>query len=116
MQMITKSRRLLGFVLLGLFLLSCATTFNEVVVINAASEGIKTMRISIADENTALPRLDRGAKWDGRIRISHDSGIRLIVEFESGRRLEKEGGYVTNHLNVVHVLTVKDTDIEFAAR
>lgn len=99
--------------LLGLLLQACSATFNDFVVVNAATQNVRSAQITVAGENVVTPGIARGSSWRGRMRINSESRIKIAVEFESGKRLEKEGGGVLSLVDADHELRVTDDDIEF---
>jgi hypothetical protein len=113
MQVKMKCCRWISLVLLGLLLQACGSTYNDVVVVNGATEKINSIQLDTSGESLVARNIDRGATWRGRIRINYDSPIKVIVEFESGKRLQKQGGGVVPLIDAIHELKVRDNDIEF---
>lgn len=105
---------------MGCFLLTClyftslALSYGydgEVRVINLATEPVKNGELEVCDQQFQLGGIDKGKSKLFRYKVRSDSHFRLIVEFNSGRKLTRELGYVTSGRDFKHTLTLKDGEV-----
>jgi len=84
---------------------------GEVTIKNDATKEVTKGQISICNQQFDFGGLKVGTSKTIAYRIKSDSHYKVVVEFESGKKLSKELGYVTNGMDFKDVLRVKDDDI-----
>lgn len=100
---------------IGCFLLaswySTSLVFGDdghVLILNAASEPIKNGQLQICGQKFLFGEIEQGKTKAIQYKVRSDSQYKLEVEFNSGKKLEKEVGSVTNGLDVQDILTLND--------
>jgi hypothetical protein len=84
---------------------------GEVQIINLASETVRNGELEVCNQRFKLGAIERGKSRTINYKIKSDSHYKLVVEFKSGRKFEKELGYVTNGRDFKDVLTLSDDDV-----
>lgn len=90
---------------------SCAPYKGEFLIINEANETIKRAIVSVCGQTIELKGLQPTQKAFGLYDVKSDSHYAVTVEFESGRKLQKDVGYVTSGLDFHDKIVVTDKDI-----
>ena len=99
---------------LALFVASCSSNTGEFFLINKAGEPIASASVVICGQLIELKGVERNKTVGGSYKVTADSHYTIQVEFESGRMLKKEAGYVTRGMDFRHEIVVTDSDIEIA--
>lgn len=84
---------------------------GEVQIINSASEPVRSGEIEVCNQRFNLGTIERGKSKTINYKVRSDSHYNLIVEFNSGRNLAKELGYVTSGRDFKDILTLSDNDV-----
>jgi hypothetical protein len=97
---------------IGCFLLASTSLVlgddGHVLILNAASEPIKNGQLEICGQKFLFGEIEQGKTKAIQYKVRSDSQYKLEVEFNSGKKLEKELGSVTNGLDVQDILTLND--------
>ena len=104
------------FILIGsiivLFSSSCTTNEGAFELKNKTNELILRASVSICGQTIDFKNIKPGKSGKGSFKVKTDSHYIIWVEFESGKSLEKETGYVTHGMKYSHKITVTSSDIE----
>jgi hypothetical protein len=99
----------------ALSLLSCGTNKGSFTLVNKSKESISSASISICGQTQQFMNIRPNDKISAFYRIKSDSHYAVQVEFQSGKKLQSELGYVTNGLDFKDEITVKDSTITIAS-
>ena len=91
---------------------SCLTNKGEFLLVNKGNEPVLRALVTVCGQTVELNGIQPTKSASGSYRVKSDSQYDVRIEFESGKKLEKKIGYVTNGLDFKHVIVVTDTDIE----
>lgn len=96
------------------FLIMAACTHNKgsFLLLNKSKESIARALVTVCGQTIELKSIKPTNSASGSYEVKSDSHYDVRVEFDSGRKLRKEIGYVTNGLDFNHEIVVTDTDIE----
>jgi hypothetical protein len=92
-------------------IVSCMANKGTVWVINNATEPISRCIVSICGQTIELRDILPTKSAEGFYKVKSDSHYDISIEFQSGRKLRKELGYVTNGLDFHDRIVVTNTDI-----
>lgn len=95
-----------------LFLTSCTTNEGSFSLINKAKEPIAHASVTISGQTIEMKAIQPNKSVAGSYEIKSDSHYTIKVEFQSGKKLKKETGYVTNGMDHYDEITVTDFNIE----
>lgn len=95
-----------------LLLTSCTTNEGDFSLVNRAKEPITHASVAICGQMIELKDIQPGKSAAGSYEVKSDSHYTIQVEFQSGKKLKKEIGYVTHGMDFQHEITVTDSDIE----
>lgn len=84
---------------------------GEVQIINSASEPVRSGELEVCNQRFKLGAIERGKSRTINYKVRSDSHYKLMVEFNSGRTLVKELGYVTNGRDFKDILTISDDNV-----
>jgi len=103
---------------LGCFLLaswySTSIAFSDdgqVLILNAATEPIKNGQPEVCGQKFLFGEIERGKTKAIHYKVRSDSQYKLEVEFNSGRKLEKELGSIRSGLDFEDILTLNDHEV-----
>ena len=99
------------FVVPALLLASCTSNQGNFSLVNKATESIAHVSVGICGQTIELNGIKSNDRLTGSYKVTSDSHYTIEVEFQSGRKIKKETGYVTNGMNFRHEITVTDSDI-----
>lgn len=102
---------LLTVVCVSFMLVSCLSNKGKFLLINKATEPISRAVIKVCGQTIELENIPHSEKATALYEVLSDSHFIILVEFESGRIIKKEIGYVTNGINFSHEFIVTDVDI-----
>jgi hypothetical protein len=95
-----------------LVMASCMSNKGSFLLVNKAKEPIARAVVTVCGQTIEFKAIQPTKSASGSYQIKSDSHYDVRVEFESGRNLHKEIGYVTNGLDFEHEIVVTDTDID----
>ena len=81
---------------------------GQVLILNAATESIKNGQLEVCGQKFMFGEIEQGKTKAIHYKVRSDSQYKLEVEFDSGRKLEKEIGHVTSGLDFEDILTLSD--------
>lgn len=81
---------------------------GQVLILNAATEPIKNGQLEVCGQKFLFGEIEQGKSKAIQYKVRSDSQYKLEVEFNSGKKLEKELGSVTNGLDFQDILTLSD--------
>jgi hypothetical protein len=84
---------------------------GQVLILNAATEPIKNGQLEVCGQKFPFGEIEQGKTKAIQYKVRSDSQYKLEVEFNSGKKLEKELGSVTNGLDFQDILTLSDRDV-----
>lgn len=96
----------------ALFLISCTTNKGSFSLVNKTKEPIARASVAICGQTIELKDIQPNKSAAGSYEVKFDSHYTIQVEFQSGKKLQKETGYVTNGMDFQHEITITDSDIE----
>lgn len=99
-------------IIVALFLISCTANKGSFTLLNKAKEPIARASVTICRQTIELKDIQLNTSAAGFYKVTGDSGYTIEVEFQSGKTLRKETGYVTNGMDFQDEITVTDSDIE----
>ncbi len=91
---------------------SCTTNKGSFLLINNAKETILRSTVTICGQTIELKNIQPTKSAVGSYYVKSDSHYSIKVEFQSGKELRKELGYVTNGFDFHHEILVTDIEIE----
>jgi transcription elongation factor Elf1 len=95
-----------------LFLISCTNSKGSFSLVNKTKEPIARASVAICGQTIELKDIQPNTSAVGSYEVKFDSHYTIQVEFQSGKTLQKEMGYVTNGVDFQHEIVVADSDIE----
>jgi hypothetical protein len=84
---------------------------GQVLILNAATEPIRNGQLEVCGQKFPFGEIEQGKSKAIQYKVRSDSQYRLEVEFNSGRKLEKELGYIANGLDFEDILTLNDHEV-----
>jgi hypothetical protein len=84
---------------------------GQVLILNAATESIKNGQLEVCGQKFLFGEIEQGKSKALRFKVRSDSQYKLEVEFNSGKKLEKELGHVTSGLDIEDILTLNDREV-----
>lgn len=101
------------FVLLVFAIRLIPDSSGSVHVRNKSSSLIKRVDIEVCGQKFSINNLEQGKEQLIFHKISGDSGYHVTVEFESGKKVSGEFGYVTDFLESENDVEISDNNISF---
>lgn len=95
-----------------LVMASCTDNTGYFLIVNNANEPITQGVVLICGQTIKLNDILPTKSAPGSYKVRFDSHYDIRIEFQSGKKLGKELGYVTNGLDYQHKIIVTNTDIE----
>ena len=95
-----------------LVMASCSTNKGSFLLINKAKEPISQGEVTICGQTIEFKLTQPGKIKSGVYKVTSDSHFDIRIEFQSGKKLRKELGYVTNGFDFYHEIIVTDEDIK----
>lgn len=83
-----------------------------VLLVNMAKEPIVRALVTVCAQTIELKNIQPTESALGSYKVKSDSHYDIRVEFQSGKKLQKEMGYVTNGFDFQHEFVMTDSDIE----
>ena len=80
-------------------------------VVNKATEPIDQLEISICGQTSKFSNLKPGDVVSGSYGVKADSHFTIVGQFKSGKKINKEDGYVTNGFDYSHEIEVGESDV-----
>ena len=84
---------------------------GQVLILNAATEPIKNGQLEVCGQKFLFGEIEQEKTKAIQYKVRSDSQYKLEVEFNSGRKLEKELGYVKSGLDFEDILTLNDHEV-----
>ena len=84
---------------------------GQVLILNAATEPIKNGQLEVCGQKFMFGEIEQGKSKAIQYKVRSDSQYKLEVEFNSGRKVEKELGSVTGGRDFEDILTLSDHDV-----
>jgi hypothetical protein len=84
---------------------------GQVLILNAATEPIKNGQLEVCGQKFLFGEIEQGKTKAIHYKVRSDSQYKLEVEFNSGRKLEKELGSVRSGLDFEDILTLNDHEV-----
>jgi len=101
------------FILSLSVLVSCFDNKGNFFLINKTRNTISRGQIIVCKQTIELKDIKPNHSASGSFKVKADSHYNIRIEFDNGKHLETEAGYVTNGLDFHHVFIVTETGIEF---
>jgi len=104
-----------GVVLLTTLLgASCDRNTSTISVVNWSGESVARVVVVLCGQKVEMANLEMSEAAQATYRITCEGHYSIDVEFQSGRRLQKEVGYVTSGFDFHHRLHVTASDVELS--
>jgi hypothetical protein len=87
---------------------------GQVLILNAATEPVRNGQLEVCGQKFLFGEIEQGKSKAIQYKVRADSHYKLVVEFNSGRKLEKELGYVTSGLDFEDILTLNDHEVSLS--
>ncbi len=103
------------YVLISSFLIlgGCFSKNKGVLnLVNRSNESISRLNVSICNETLEFLNLKSGAVVSGSYTIKGDCHFEITVQFDSGKKIEKKYGYVTNGFDYSHQIEISDSMVK----
>lgn len=100
--------------LVCLVMVACDSYKGSFLLRNNSKESIARVQVLVCGQTIELKEIQPGKSRTGVYKVRSDSHYDVRVEFDSGRKLQKEVGYVTNGFDFHHEIAISDTDIEIS--
>lgn len=84
---------------------------GEVLLVNVATEPVKNGELEVCDQKFPFGGIDQGKSKLLLYNVRSDSHYKLVVEFDSGRKLTSELGSVTSGIGFKDILTLTDHEV-----
>lgn len=102
----------LAVTFVSLLLSSCTANSGSFSLVNRTNEPITRATVTVCGQTIELKDIKPAKSAVGSYKVTSDSHYTVHIEFLSGKKLDKETGYVTNGMDFRHEITVTDRDIE----
>lgn len=102
----------ISIIFISLIISSCVDNKGSFLLINKANEPIVRALIVICGQTIELKDIQPNKNVSGYYMVKSDSHYNIKIEFQSGNKLQREIGYVTNGFDFYHEIVVTNTDIE----
>lgn len=99
-------------IIAALFEIFCTTSKGHFLLINKTMEPIARVSVKISGQTVELRDILPSKSAEGSYDVKSDSHFIIEVEFQSGKKLRKETGYVTNGMDFQHEIEVTGSDID----
>ena len=97
--------------IVALLLTSCTPNKGSFSLINNANEPIARASVTICSQTIEFKGIQPNKSAAGSYEVRSDSHYEIRIEFQSGKKLQKETGYVTNGMDFQHEISVTNSDI-----
>ncbi|RFC37231.1 MAG: hypothetical protein DID92_2727743295 [Candidatus Nitrotoga sp. SPKER] len=94
---------------------SCVANKGNFLLINKAKEPISQALVTVCGQTIELRDIQPGISEAGSYEVKSDSHYDVRIKFQSGKKLQKGVGYVTNGLDFHHDIVITDTNIEMVS-
>ena len=84
---------------------------GEVRIVNSATEPVKHGEIEVCNQKFQIDGIAQGESQIVHYQVRADSSYKILVEFNSGRKLTSDLGYVTSGRDFKHTLTLRDHEV-----
>jgi hypothetical protein len=91
---------------------SCVANKGSFLLINKANEPIVWGSVTVCGQTIELKDIQPTDSALGFHKVKSDSHFDIRIEFQSGKKLRKEMGYVTSGMDFHHEFVVTNSDIE----
>lgn len=98
-------------IVLLFFLSACLTNNGDIFLFNNSRQLIKSVTIKICAKSFEVYDIKPSAKIKISYKVTSDCDFGVIVLFDSGQKLEKRVGYITNGFSYEHEIKITDSDI-----
>lgn len=98
--------------LAALSVVSCQRTTGNFSLVNKAPEPIAHASVKICEQSFKFSDVRPGKRVTGTYAVNSDSDYVIHVEFESGKQLEAQTGYVTAGVHFQHEISVNEIKIQ----
>lgn len=84
---------------------------GKVTVLNRSAEQISELKISIAGQTMAFDNLEPSGTRTATYKVKADDHFQISGAFKSGKKIQKEDGYVTNGMDFEHEIVVEESGV-----
>lgn len=82
-------------------------------IVNQSNETIVLLQVTVNENIQTVKDLQHGEETEMQFLVKRDADYHIDVEFLSGRKINKEVGYLTRRTRISDMVIIKETDIEF---
>jgi hypothetical protein len=101
----------IGVTVATLLLSSCSSNNGNFSLANNTHEPIARATVAICGQAIELKDIQPNNSAIGSYKVRSDSHYVIQIEFQSGKKLQKQTGYVTNGMDFDHKIVVSESDI-----
>jgi hypothetical protein len=101
-----------GALMMALFVVSCARGRGSFVLINKADEPIVAGVVEICRQKIELRDIQSGKKVVGFFDVRGEDHFTIDIQFQSGKTIRKETGYVTSGFDEHYEIVVSGGAVE----
>lgn len=91
-------------------------TTGQITAVNKSNEEVTLVEVEVCKQVMQFKMIAINASKESSFRIKGDSGYSIKVEFASGKKLEKQIGYVTRGFDFEVTLIITADDILFDSK
>ncbi len=102
----------LGILIVILCTLSCSRFTGEITLVNHASETLSEVSVAICGQTLRFTNVLPGAIRTSSYEVRGDSSFDINVQFQSGRNIRLQDGYVTTGVNFKHEIDITSSNVE----
>ena len=106
----------LVLILVAVFAIRLSSNKGEDSIVNQAGEAIRSGQLEICKQQFSLGQVQPKQSKEIHYKVRSDSHYDVTIEFESGKKLSRQVGYVTSGMDFHDRLTVTDDDVSLSSR
>lgn len=100
--------------LAALVLVECSNHKGHFRLLNKASEPLQHVNVNVCGQSISADNVLPLGEMVGDFVVKSDSHYSVQIEFKSGKKLQKDIGYITNGVDFNHEITVTDGDLSIS--
>ena len=82
-------------------------------IVNQSNETVVLLQVTVNENMQTVKDLEHGEEAEMHFLVKRDTDYHVDVEFVSGRKINKEVGYLSYGFNAEDVVRINQSDIEF---
>jgi hypothetical protein len=107
-----------GTLAMTLMLSSCLgkSHSGKVTVINKSSDTIANLEIKVPGKSMTFHNITPSAQVSDEYEVKSDGSFEITGTFQSGKKIQKNDGYITNGMDFDHEIVIGDSDISLQSK